>query len=308
MFIFIIILILCLFFPERALTSTSEAVTLWAKNVLPSLLPFMIISKALFYSGGVKFFARILKPIMSFLRIKNEYAFAFAVSLLCGYPSGSATVALMFDSKENIDPYPANLCFSSGPIFIIGTVGTLFLKSTKLGISLYCIHICTLIILSCFIFPKRKIKKEYTFDIEGGMGEAVSGSISGILNVCGYMVFFNLIIGFIKPYLPETGIIKGLVCGLLEFTCGISLLSGGVKNLPYIAFLLSFGGCSVISQCLTYLKGINKFNFVLMRFLSGTIAFVLCFLYTKTALYTPLAITFAFIALKHIYGRKYTIY
>lgn len=308
MLIFIIILILCLFFPEIALTSANESVSLWANNVLPSLLPFMILSKSLFYSGGVKLFSRILKPVMRFLLIPEEYAFALAVSLLCGYPTGSATVALLFDENENVDFYSANICFSSGPIFIIGTVGTLFLQNGKIGVSLYCLHICTLIILSFFISPKRKIKKDFVFDVEGGMGEAVGSAVSGILNVCGYMVFFGLICGFIKPYLPESILIKGLVCGLFEFTSGISILSAGTENLPFISFLLSFGGGCVIFQSLAYLNGINKFKFILVRFFSGTIAFILCFIYTKTALYVPLAITFVFIALKHIYGRKRAIY
>lgn len=308
MLIFIIILILCLFFPERALNSVTESVSLWANNVLPSLLPFMILSKSLFYSGGVKLFSHILKPVMRFLLIPDKYAFAFTVSLLCGYPTGSATVALLFDTNEDIEFYPANICFSSGPIFIIGTVGTLFLQNGKTGASLYIIHICALIILSLFLSPKRNIKKDYVLDIEGGMGEAVGSAVSGILNVCGYMVFFGLMCGFIKPYLPENILIKGLVCGMFEFTSGISILSQSIENLPFISFLLSFGGGCVIFQSLAYLKGINKLKFILMRFFSGIIAFILCFIYTKTALYVPLAITFGFIALKHIYGRKHTIY
>lgn len=301
---YIIILAVCIIFPETAVASAKDAVILWSGAVLPSLFPFFILSKALYFSGGMEFFSKMLKPLMRLLLIPEEYAFVLAISLICGYPTGSRTVGEMIKNGLDDGDYAACLFCSSGPVFIIGTVGTVMLKNALSGAVLYYIHVCTLIILSCFLSPKQKAKAAPQKNIEGGMAEAVSESVPAILNVCGFMVFFGIINGFILPVLPENTVLRGLISGLTEFTCGLNILASDAQNLPQMSFLLSFGGVCVISQCLSCLKGVNVCKFILCRLFSGCTAFLLCLLYTKTALFMPALITFLSVTAKHIFRRK----
>lgn len=301
---YIIILAVCIISPETATLAAKKSILLWASAVLPSLFPFFILSKALYFSGGIKLFSKIFKPVMRFLLIPEEYAFAFAVSLICGYPTGSRTVGQMMKNGLDDGDYAACLFCSSGPVFIIGTVGSGMLKSVTLGAALYCIHVCTLIILSCFLSPKQKSGAKVNTNIEGGMAQAVSESVLAILNVCGFMVFFGIINGFISPILPKNTALRGMLSGLIEFTGGLNILSCDSVNLPQMSFLLSFGGGCVISQCLACLKGINVCKFIFCRILSGCTAFLLCLIYIKTALFIPAAIALLAVAAKHIFRRK----
>ena len=76
-----------------------------------------------------------------------------------------------------------------------------------------------------------------------------------------------------------------------------------ILTMPIISFYLSFGGCCVIAQCLAQLNGINKKKFIANRVLCGIIAFLLCYIYEKTALYVPVLITIC-IAAESFAGKR----
>ncbi len=294
--LYFFILIICIIFPEMSVTAAKEAIRLWYTSVLPVLLPFFIVSKMLCFKNGTRIFTSLLRPLMRFLGIDENASFPLAISLICGFPSGSRTVADIFDDKE----YFGNLCFSSGPLFVIGSVGTVMLGSTALGRDLFIIHICTLIIFSVILKPKRqsipKLKKA-----NGSLSEAVISSIEAILSVCGYMIFFGLIIKLARiELLPAP--FDGLLAGCIEFTSGIKLLSVyGDKYLPLISFLLSFGGVSVIVQCLSYLDGINRHKFVFNRILAGIFASLLTVGYLYCGVAFPIISASLSVLLKKAY-------
>lgn len=298
--IYIILLLICIIFPKMTIVTTKETIKLWTETIVPSLLPFFIISKCIYLSGGVTFFIKILKPITNFLGLPDSIAFPLSMSLLCGYQTGSRTVANM-NLKNNIDTF-ANVCFSASPIYTIGTVGTLLLNNTFSGYALYTIHVCTLLIITVF-FSNTNIEVFWKEPEKEPLSVAINESISAILSICGYMILYNLIIK-ITTYIfsPETSII---ISGFWEFTQGIkqsSLLY--TDPLPIISFFLSFGGMCVISQCLSILKGASKIKFIFYRLLSGFIAYVLCIIYKKTALYIPITITLIIIVSAHILRRR----
>lgn len=298
--LYIVLLFFCIIFPEITISTTKETVYLWATSVLPSLLPFFIISKMILYNGGISYFSKILKPVTNFLGLPEAIAFPLSMSLLCGYQTGSKTVAGMGIKNANLF---GNICFSASPIFVIGTVGTVFLNNQKDGYILYVIHLCTLIIFSTFYTSKTE-KNINDFKCENGtMLDAIASSINSILSVCGFMVAFNLCTQIPASVLPEK--INVYISGIIEFTCGIKnstvLLS---DPMPIISFFLSFGGLCVISQCLYNLKNIDKIKFVLNRVICGLISFILCIIYKKTALYIPILITLIIVISAHILRRK----
>ena len=62
--LFLLISILTLvIIPKQAITTFGQGVNLWATKVLPSLLPFFILTKLLSYTTFVNSAGRILSPI-----------------------------------------------------------------------------------------------------------------------------------------------------------------------------------------------------------------------------------------------------
>lgn len=176
---------------------------------------------------------------------------------------------------------------NSGPLFIIGTVGILMFKNTTIGILLFVTHLLACITVG-FLFRYWKkgkntfhatasstsfsqSKKTTSFSNLGEiLAESITSSISTILLIGGFVVIFSSIISIFKasgllnsltvlisPIFQflniDTSFIQGLLTGILEITNGINTISSIVckklsLNLIFTAFLLGFGGISVLLQ------------------------------------------------------------
>lgn len=290
--------------PEITIKTVTETINLWFNSILPVLLPFFIISKGIYYNGGIIYFTKFLSPIIRILGLPQSLSFPFAMTLMCGYQTGSKTVAQMEkDGLKNVDYY-ANICFSSSPLFVIGTVGTSILNDTKTGYILYIIHILTVLIFASISKQNTNDKVEFSTP-KGTLAKAITESITAIFSVCCYMILFSLIINIISLFSFIPTKIKTVIFGILEFTKGIKSASNEFSfSLPIISFFLSFGGLCVITQCLNNYKSINVKKFIYSRLICGIISFILCYLYKKTAIYLPIAITVVIIFISNIIRRK----
>ena len=150
MLLFLILIILCLVKPENTVEITNQAIFLWAKNVLPTLLPFFIISKYMLNLGGERFFSKLFKPITTVLGLPDSSAFCIFISVFCGFPLGSRIVEDVFKNSTDKEYY-ANVCFSASSVFILATVGSNILSSSKDGIVLFIINLCTFFIGGDFV-------------------------------------------------------------------------------------------------------------------------------------------------------------
>ena len=92
---FVFIYLLC--FPQEAFQSSASGVTLWFFHVLPSLLPFMIISDFFIHTGLVSVLLRKIKTVFRFLFGLSMYgSYALLLGLICGYPMGAKLTADLF--------------------------------------------------------------------------------------------------------------------------------------------------------------------------------------------------------------------
>ena len=175
---------------------------------------------------------------------------------------------------------------NSGPLFIIGTVGILMFRNTTIGILLFTTHIFACLTVG-FIFrywKKNKNtfsnntsstfqqnKKSVSFSNLGEiLADSITSSISTILLIGGFVVIFSSIISIFKasgilnaltvlisPIFQalhiDTSFIQGILTGILEITNGINSISSIAckkisLNIIFTAFLLGFGGISVLLQ------------------------------------------------------------
>ena len=178
---------------------------------------------------------------------------------------------------------------NSGPLFIIGTVGILMFRSTTIGILLFITHILACITVGItFRFWKRNSNTKLSHtnfnnisntkfaslsNLGEVLSESITSSISTILLIGGFVVIFSSIISILKTsgifntlttmispifnfFNIDISFAQGLLAGFLEITNGISTISSiACKkisiNLIFTAFLLGFGGISVLLQVLS---------------------------------------------------------
>ena len=179
---------------------------------------------------------------------------------------------------------------NSGPLFIIGSVGILMYRNTIIGILLFMTHLLASLTVG-FIFRFWKKSKQIDNSINLGttytitkkhatlsnlgeiLSESIMSSIKSILVIGGFVVIFSSIISILKssgithiieiiatPFFNfihiSPSFIEPLFTGFFEITNGISMISNiACKklsiNILITAFLLGFGGISVLLQVLS---------------------------------------------------------
>ena len=280
-----------LIFSKSNLPAVKNGLALWANSVVPSLFPFFVATEVLMHTNLISLignvFNKYMKPIFN---VRGEGAFAFIMGIISGYPVG-AKIASSFRennvcSKEECERL-LSFTNNSGPLFIIGTVGILMYGSTIIGLLLFITHILACITVGfLFRFWKKNEKttiintnykpenKYVSFSNLGDvLAKSITSSVSTIFLIGGFVVIFSSIISILK----SSGILNGvslllsplfnllhintsfiapLLSGFLEITNGINTISSiACKklsiNIIFTAFLLGFGGISVLLQVLS---------------------------------------------------------
>lgn len=283
-----------LLFSKSNLSAVKSGLTLWATSVVPSLFPFFVATELLMHTRIVSILGYILNKYMKPLfNIRGEGAFAFIMGIISGYPVG-AKIASNFRKNDICTKEECERLLSftnnSGPLFIIGTVGILMYGSSLIGFLLFITHILSGITVGIiFRFWKknsnsdiitRNLKQENKSVCLSNLGEilsdSITNSISTILLIGGFVVIFSSIISILKssgildilslcisPLFNilhiDTSFISPLFSGFLEITNGINIISQiHCKklsiNIIFTAFLLGFGGVSVLLQVLSIIS------------------------------------------------------
>lgn len=293
--------------PEKYLKVTYDGVILWAVNVLPSLLPY-------FFLTAILTKLNVLTPVLnkfSFIteklfKLNGSALYAFTMSVISGYPLGSKLTADLY-TLNLIDKNQAKkmslLCSTSGPLFIIGAVGTGMFQSKTVGVIMFVSHflsafICGLIFRNSSDFLRSKPTLLPTQKCDNLLYESVYSSVISIIVVGGFVSVFYVISQILTDYnvLKPIELFAGFIFkpfgitkiqasafsqGLIEFTKGAKLLSLSVSpiSISITCFLITFGGVSVIAQSLAFLKKaeVSPLFFISGKFIQGIIAFLLCF-------------------------------
>lgn len=347
----LLLFLLCLLFtaPARYAEACIQGMALWAKAVLPALFPFLILTGLLTKLGAAQKLADRLSPLTEKIGLPGSAAYCLLVSLLSGYPVGSRTVADLYKggaiTREQAKRMSV-LCSTSGPMFLVGSVGGAMFGSAAAGAVLLAVHLLAVIgvYLALYFANRRKkgnihagqkapaphagLKKTmppHTLrvqnktaapqttatpasenkrnktaaphaDTDGILAASVQSGVLTVLCVGGFIAFFFVLMQALSDLhisapleflfsLPlsasgSEGAAAGLTAGLLEATQGCASIaaSGAPLALPLCAFLVTFGGGSILAQQLAFLTGagVKAGPFIGIKILQGIAAFLLC--------------------------------
>ena len=267
-----IVLLLIVLNPAEALSAAQNALVLCGKTVIPSLFPFLVCSNLLISLGGGAILSRFARGLMyPLFKINGSGALPLIIGLLSGYPCGAVTTCTLY-SKGAITKNEAHrlLAFTnnSGPLFIISAVGISIYQSRHIGIILYASHALAALsagfVAAICASAKKDALPQPTMQYKSP-ASAVSDSVEGILNLCGYVVFFSVLLsllqktGFIN-IIEKLFVIVGISpyvaklfsCGIFEITTALS--TSECTFLPAVSAVISLGGISVLFQTMSYTK------------------------------------------------------
>lgn len=302
-----------LFFPKEAVEAASNGLILWYKRVLPTLLPFAILSNILIASNYLQYINRLFAPLIKKLfSVSENGAFVLLTGFLFGFPMGSKNCAELFKCNR-LEKREADVLFiitnNISPVFIAGYILSGQLAMPKLTvISLLILYLPPLLLGECLLARKKtkstgnadiliqKLQPQTNKNICPCVTEKMPASGSqmnfkiidaGIMNgfetltrLGGYIMLFSMIASIIQklPLPVPAGL---LLTGVTELTNGISLLpaSGLTPAMQYILAMsfTAFGGLSGIAQTSSMIKdtGLSLKNYCLTKLLLTVLSGIL---------------------------------
>lgn len=159
-----ILFVICLVLMSgTVLSAAKNGLALWSCVIVPSLLPFFIAAEIINFTGFVRTSGILLEPLMRpIFNVPGSASFALVMGIASGYPVGAKiTSDLRRDGTLTKAEAERLLAFTnnSGPLFIIGAVGTSMYKSNVIGIFLFVCHFAACITVGLlFRFYKHSVR------------------------------------------------------------------------------------------------------------------------------------------------------
>lgn len=287
--------------PSFYLESARRGLYLFANSVLPSIFPFYFCSLLLTFMGAVKGISALFqKPFRLLYNTPKESGYIFLLSVLCGYPVGASTCCELYlqDSLSQSDVKSISAFAStSGPVFILGTVGGTIFNDARVGVIILVSHIIASLI-NGLIFRKKHCE-DYkvvlpTIDTDNVLSNTIAKSTTSMLYVGGYIVICGMIIdtmrlvgldNLIISLLGEStgNTIVSILYGLIEMTRGTieCAKSGNLQLATTLSTaIITFGGLSINLQNYTYLSkcGMKQSEILIRKITQCIIALLISFL------------------------------
>ncbi|MBQ7173546.1 MAG: hypothetical protein IJR88_05480 [Clostridia bacterium] len=248
---------------EVAAGAVWEGLSLAAKNVVPSLFPFLVLSSILVQGG---YDSLLFAPFAKKFFWNPSVFSAVLLGLLCGAPVGASYIAETVRagrlSKRDAERLLPLVSCPSLP-FVVGIVGGAFLGDTRLG---WLLFFSTLpgLLLAAILLTRRKEKERIPFapplqapqKLSSLLGGGIVSAVKSVLLVSAYIVFFSALFETLSYCFSALSIPLALSA---FFYCALEL-SGGVAEasalapalaLPLCGFAVGFSGLSFYFQVLT---------------------------------------------------------
>ena len=251
-------------FPAVTESGSKTAIVIWANSIVPILLPFFIFAD---------FIKRVGDPERLPLKV-----YPFVIAFMSGYPMGAKIAGDLiaggcFTKEEGRHVLSYSLV--TGPAFIIGTVGA-FMGNTRAAAAVAAAHY-TGALINGFIYRHpvtgkniRNMKDKKSNDANTRQNSYMDSFTASIIAgfkamavILAYLILFMIAMELLDsigiftllPGEPWSAFAKGII----EMTVGANMI--GICNISIAlktaltAFIISFGGLSVIGQSVSMAAG-----------------------------------------------------
>lgn len=267
---FLFLTALILTHSDLSLYFALNGLNLWFQKMIPTLLPFMILSGIMVRMNLSEDFSGLLSPILGpIFSVSKNGIYCIIMGFLCGFPMGAKVIAELYErnkiSKAEAG-YLLSFCNNIGPIYFMGfALPTIGIKD-NLSVYLFGMYGLPLFygVFLRYTFYRKGLSLQSNQKVSSAppdnpsllyhIDDSIMSALNGITALGGYMIFFNLL--NLIPYVlfSETKMQGSLpvINGILEITGGL----GNMKNtFPLLSLiLLPFGGLSCIAQTYSIIR------------------------------------------------------
>ena len=278
--IFLILEIYLLFNSKEIIYSFNKTLNICMYTLMPTMFASILFSQILIKLDFEKYIPNfIINIFKKIFNINKKEVIIFILSIISGYPNN----AKMLNNNQNLNVI-VNYTSFVNPIFLICTVGIIYLKDIKLALIIYISHILSNIILGILLKNKHKVSMEK--DITSNNSSifkiyfsSLKSTTSSLVMIFSNILFFSILLSLITNILPFKGIINSLILGIFEFSNGIYLIS--LSNISiflkglFILIIITFSSFSIHMQMISVNEKIKYTKFFLFRILCVFISIII---------------------------------
>ncbi len=276
-----------LIFHNETVTGTQSGLLLWYQVLIPSLLPFILVTNALSETNAYQAAAARFQKLCPG-RIYE--IMAIFLGNLCGYPIGGKIINDFVNNRYiTVDTANRILSLSSqaSPMFLIGYVHMHIIKR-QLPLPIFLISIY----LPTFILSLIQKKSKQEINIKNNSSphslcitDTFLHAVQTMVMIGMYVIIFSILLSILLPVCKNT--LSSFILSFLEITTGLKLMCAlplpSDLKLSCLCALSAFGGlCSMfqIRGVLTFPgAGIKKYLLDKLLLSAGT--FFIIWLYCR---------------------------
>ena len=293
----ICLLLFLLVHPEEALLSAKDGMSLWLNVMIPTLLPFLILTGILLKTGNIP---QLLEPLAPFWKhffgISPAGAYVLILGFLCGYPMGAKLAHDLYINhqiSQREGEYLLTFSCNASPAFIFSYLSQNILEGKIPP------HSLLLILLSadfvCMLFfrflvyhgntvssvkPEYRKKETYQQDSTGVILDvSIMSGFETITRLGGYILIFSLVFTCIRHYWPFSEQTSILFTSPIELTTGLQQIAHSRYSWRFRCIssitLTAFGGLCVMFQTKSVLENrLSLFPYVTSKCLNTSLVFL----------------------------------
>lgn len=265
---------------NEVISSFNKTLNICLYTLMPTMFASILFTQILTNLEFEKYIPKfIIKLLSKLFNINEKDVIIFIFSIISGYPNN----AKMLLDNNNLNTI-INYTNFVNPIFLICTVGGIYLKDIKLSIIIFISHILSNVIIGIILKNKNVNLKEITSNSENKnileiYYTSLKGVVSSLTLIFSNILFFSILISLLSNILPFNNIINSSILGLFEFSNGIYLISmlninTFIKGILTL-IIISFGGFSIHMQMISINNKIKYTKFLFFRILGVFISSLL---------------------------------
>ncbi len=264
----ILLLLLYLFcYPLQALAASKSGLDLWLHTLLPTLLPFMLLSNLLIGTGMTE---KLMKPLQPFFRILLDLgpfgSYAFLLGMLCGYPMGAKLTSDLYRTQKlsrGEATYLLTFCNNASPMFISTyLVHTILKKPDLLAPTFGILYLSNFLCSLCFRLYKKTPEADLSIasweevqkpsSSDAWIDASIMNGFETITRLGGYILLFSILAAALETFWPGASPGKYFLLTMTEISTGLHQLNASGLRFPtvYLAAMAgtSFGGLCILAQ------------------------------------------------------------
>lgn len=276
--IFLIFVVYSLINIKETNSSTMNVLKTFSKNILPALLPFLIINQLVIKLGIIDLLAYLLQFISyPLFKISGKGASVIMIGLLNGFPSSAIFTSLMLKDNQ-IEKEEAqrliNSVFFPSISFLFVIINTNLNNQTLFNYLVTSIYLSGFIILYISSFKTNSKEKAYitfsqtlaiiknklnNFIFIKSTKDAITYAFTTLINILGIITIFSIPCNIINNIFSND--IRYFFQGIIEFSIPSIKLSSLNINKKTIALILSsilsFSSLSSIIQATLFISEVK---------------------------------------------------